>query len=72
MATLPEFISEIGDEAAADLFGVQPRTARSWRTRDRYPRQQQAPMIVERTKGRVDYAGIYAPDPIDSPEDSAA
>lgn len=69
---LPAFIDEVGVEAAAKLFGVRKRTAASWRSRERYPRQKQAPLIVERTKGRVDYAGIYAPDPAEKPKGDAA
>jgi hypothetical protein len=61
--TLPEFISDIGDEAASALFEVPERTIASWRRRDRYPRRTQAVLIVERTFGRVDYEGIYAPAP---------
>lgn len=61
--TLPKFIEEAGDKAAANLFGVTPRTAQSWRLGDRTPRKDQAQIIIEKTKrhrlGSVTYEGIY-------------
>jgi len=60
--TLPEFISEVGAEEAARLFNIQPRTAESWKRRERYPRPAKAPEIIAATRGVVDYEGIYGPD----------
>jgi len=57
---LREYIEMIGDEEAARLFSVKPRTAASWRRGERYPRPKQAAVIVEKTKGRVTYADIYS------------
>lgn len=62
MATLPEYIERIGDSAAADLFGVKTRTIESWRRRERFPRVEQARLIVARTNNEVDYAGIFGAD----------
>lgn len=62
MATLPEFIERIGDNAAAELFGVKVRTIESWRRRERFPRVEQARVIVTRTRNEVDYAGIFGAD----------
>jgi len=68
--TLPEFIEMVGDQAAADLFGVKKRTAQSWRLRSRFPRPEQSNRIVEKTAwhecGPVTHKGIY------SMKDSAA
>lgn len=73
MSTLPEFIAEIGDPAAADLFSVPVRTIASWRRRERTPRPAQAQQIVERTQGRVTFEGIFgpAPDPSSSQQEAA-
>lgn len=60
MVTLPEYIAQMGDEKAARLFGVETRTAMSWRLRSRTPRPAQAKVIVERSPVTMD--GIYSPD----------
>lgn len=59
--TLSKLISDMGDAAAAALFGVKLRTVQSWRRRERYPRPEMAWKIVEKAGGRVDYAGIFGP-----------
>lgn len=59
--TLTDLLIELGDSAAAELFGVKVRTIQSWRRGERYPRPEQAWVIVARSEGRVDYAGIYGP-----------
>ena len=60
---LKEFIAAIGDDQAAQLFGVSIRTTQSWRLGDRLPRPTQANTIVTKTathpKGPVTFAGIY-------------
>lgn len=61
--TLPEFIREIGDGPAAKLFGVKVRTVQSWRRREAYPYPRNAHQVVEACAGKVDYEGIYGPDP---------
>lgn len=58
MVTLPDYIIKIGDEAAAKLFGVKPRTAMSWRLRRRFPTKDQADIIV--SKSPVSYDGIFS------------
>lgn len=57
--TLPEYISEIGDEEAAKRFAVPVRTIQSWRRRERYPRPLQARRIVEASEGRLTLDGVY-------------
>ena len=57
MKKLAEYIAEVGDEKAAAMFGVKTRTAKSWRLGDRYPRPEQAKVIVENSP--VTYEGIY-------------
>ena len=63
--SLTEFIKKLGDKEAAKLFGVEERTAASWRRMERKPRDSQAKVIVDKTKnhklGPVTYTGIYAP-----------
>lgn len=54
---LTEYIKQVGDEAAAQLFEVKIRTAASWRRRERMPRPEQARRIVERSPVTMD--GIY-------------
>lgn len=56
---LDQFIEEIGDDAAAKLFDVKPRTAASWRRGERKPRPEKAREIVKTLKGRVPLEGIY-------------
>lgn len=59
MLTLPQFIEKVGDQAAADLFGVERRTVESWRRRERFPRVEMSRYIVKVTNGEVSYVGIY-------------
>jgi hypothetical protein len=54
---LKEFIEQMGDEKAAKLFEVKPRTVMSWRLGDRVPRPKQARIITERSPVTLD--GIY-------------
>lgn len=54
---LREYIEKMGDEKAAKLFQVKPRTVMSWRLGDRTPRPKQAKIIVE--KSPVTMEGIY-------------
>lgn len=65
MMNLRDFLKEIGDSGAADLLDVPQRTVAAWRRGERIPRPNQAARIVRLTRGRVDYAGIYAPAPTD-------
>lgn len=58
MLTLPDYITKIGDDEAAKLFRVKPRTAMSWRLRTRFPTKDQADVIVK--KCPVGYEGIYS------------
>lgn len=44
---------------AAELFDAQPGAVKSWLYGERYPRPATGKLIVERTKGRVTFAGIY-------------
>lgn len=61
--TLPVFISEVGDECAAEMFQIEPRTARAYRLGERMPRRKTARLIIESTKnhphGPITYEGIY-------------
>ena len=57
---LKSFIEQIGDEQAAILFGVKPRTTASWRRGERLPRPAQAARIVRQTGGKVSFEEIYA------------
>jgi len=54
---LSDYVKQIGDEAAAELFEVKVRTAASWRRRERIPSHKQASIIVGRSP--VTYEGIY-------------
>jgi DNA-binding transcriptional regulator YdaS (Cro superfamily) len=57
---LATYIKAIGEDAAANLFGVSVYTVRSWRQFSRYPRPEKAREIVQRTGGKVSYEAIYA------------
>lgn len=57
--TLSEFIAQIGDAPAADLFGVTVRTAMSWRLGERVPRPGKAKEIVDLAGGDVTFHGCY-------------
>jgi hypothetical protein len=59
MLSLPQYIESVGDAVAADLFRVKLRTVESWRRRERFPRAEQARLIVRVTDGQVDYRGIF-------------
>lgn len=56
--TLPQFIEQIGDIAAAKLFDTEIRTVQSWRRRERIPRKTKADLIVKLSP--VTYADIYS------------
>lgn len=62
--TLPEFIAAVGDEIAAEMFGIEKVTARAYRLRNRIPQHKNAVEIVEKTAlhpdGPVTFDGIYA------------
>ena len=60
---LSEFITEIGDQAAAGLFDVSERCAASWRRGERKPRPNEAANVVKKSNGKVSYEDIYAPVP---------
>lgn len=57
--SLANFITEVGDAKAGVLFQVKLRTVQSWRRGERFPRPEQARIIVDATNGRVDMQGIY-------------
>ena len=74
MMNLRDFLKEIGDDTAAKLIGVKPRTISAWRRGERFPRPEQAARILRASNGRVDYEGIYSvsgPAP-DAPDNRAA
>jgi DNA-binding transcriptional regulator YdaS (Cro superfamily) len=56
---LSQYISSVGDAAAAELFGVEERTAASWRKLTRSPRPEKAREIVKATKGKVSFSDCY-------------
>ena len=56
---LKKYIQVNGDEKCAQLFNVKPRTVASWRRGERYPRPEQANLIVTATNGEVTMTGIY-------------
>ena len=59
---LNAWIDELGGpETAAGLLKEKPRTVYSWYRFQKAPRIESALNIVLRTKGRVDYNGIYGP-----------
>jgi hypothetical protein len=70
---LPAFIRSLAPdtlgaiEAASDLFDEPKGTVKAWLYRERYPKKQTAPKLIARAKGKLSYAGIYAP-----PRDRAA
>ena len=51
------YLRAIGDEEAANVLGVKPRTVKSWRLGDRIPRPTQARVIVSRAP--VSMSDIY-------------
>jgi DNA-binding transcriptional regulator YdaS (Cro superfamily) len=57
--TLSKFIESIGDDKAAELFGVSRRCASSWRQGTRSPRKEKAKQIVKKTDRKVTLEGIY-------------
>jgi len=56
---LRDYLTHLGDEKTAALFGVSRRTAKSWRLGYRRPRPHHAERIVQASP--VTYAGIYGP-----------
>lgn len=68
---LSEYITQIGDKAAAKLFGISERVAQSYRNKERRPRPERARHIIEASGGKVDWNGIYA-QPLRQPGKRAA
>lgn len=60
---LSDFIKKVGDEKAANIFGVKKRTAQAYRLGTRKPSAKRALVIVRKTKrlkhGPVTMNGIY-------------
>lgn len=56
---LPTYIRSIGVDKAAELFEESPRAIKGWLYGERRPRPAKAEKIVQRTKGRVTFKGIY-------------
>lgn len=50
-----------GVEGAAEILKEKPRTVYSWYRMEKAPRLLSAMNIVAKTKGAVDYNGIYGP-----------
>ena len=55
------YICKRTDKKVAELLGVPIRTVQSWRRLQRSPNPVQSLKIVEKTKGVVDWEGIYRP-----------
>lgn len=56
---LSDYIKKVGDKKAAEKFGVQERTAASWRRGERIPKPRKAQEIVELLDGLVSLEGCY-------------
>lgn len=57
--TLIEYITDIGDEKAAELFNVSTRTAAAYRRGERVPRPRKAREIEKITNGKVTFENCY-------------
>jgi hypothetical protein len=58
---LSDYIRSKGIDKCAASWGVTAHAVKAWLYRDRLPRPAHAAVIVRKTKGEVDYAGIYGP-----------
>ncbi len=59
--TLKEWIRLVGDDQAARVLRIKPRTARSWREGQRAPRPKDALKIERTLRGKVSFSEIYGP-----------
>ncbi|BBT82703.1 hypothetical protein H4G63_004502 [Salmonella enterica] len=50
-----------GIEKAAELLKEKPRTVYSWYRKEKAPRLSSSLNIVSKSRGEVDYNGIYGP-----------
>jgi predicted transcriptional regulator len=50
-----------GEAELATRFGVSPRAITAYRLGQRHPGVEIARNIVKKTRGKVDYEGVYAP-----------
>lgn len=57
--TLKEYLTELGDQAAAKKLGISERAARAYRTGARKPRPGTANWIVRKAKGALTLNDIY-------------
>ena len=55
--SLSEYIQKVGPQVAADRWGMKVRTVESWKRHERYPRPEQARVIVANSPVTMD--GIY-------------
>jgi hypothetical protein len=56
---LQEYISALGDDAAAKVLGITPRSAKAYRLGMRTPRPAKANAMVKRSRGKLTLQAIY-------------
>lgn len=62
---LPAFIRSLAPgvpeaiNRASELFDERPGTVKAWLYGERVPRPAKAPKLIERSRGKVTWAGIY-------------
>lgn len=57
--SLIDLITEIGDDRAAEMFGVKPRTVASWRRSERWPLARDIPHLIELSGGRLSLESFF-------------
>lgn len=56
---LSSYIEKHGDHECSIMFNVKVRTVASWRRGERFPRVDQARLIVDVTGGDVSFSDIF-------------
>lgn len=69
--TLPEYLSTLGDAAAATLLGFKKSRIKSWRLKRRRPTPEDARRIIQKTGGKLGWEEIY-PERVTAPAQEEA
>lgn len=67
--SLSDFIARHGDEEAARILGIRPRTAQAYRLGNRVPRPERAREFVRRAP-QLTMASVYADPTDDAPKEA--
>jgi hypothetical protein len=54
-----QYLTRLGDDAAAEKLHISRRSAQAYRLGDRAPKLSQIPELVQRSNGNISYACFF-------------